>query len=75
MPIVLIQTKKIARKPVILFGTKYWGGLIDWIKSTMLANGNISETDLDLLHITDDADEVVSIIDNYYKEHRNRPNF
>ncbi len=73
--ITLIQTKKIRIYPIVLVGKAYWEGLFDWIKGTMLANGNISETDLDLLHITDDADEVVSIIDNYYKEHRNRPNF
>lgn len=73
--ITLIQTKKIRIYPIVLVGTEYWSGLFDWIKSTMLANGNISATDLDLLHITDDSSEVVDIIDNYYKEHRNRPNF
>lgn len=73
--ITLIQTQKIRIYPIVLVGKSYWGGLFDWIKSTMLANGNISESDLDLIHITDDSDEVVSIIDNYYKEHRNRPNF
>lgn len=73
--ITLIQTKKIRVYPIVLVGKDYWSGLFDWIKNTMLTNGNISETDLDLIHITDDADEVVSIIDNYYKEHRIRPNF
>jgi len=73
--ITLIQTKKIRVYPIVLVGTSYWTGLFDWIKSTMLSFGNISESDLDLIHMTDDADEVVNIIDNYYKDHRNRPNF
>ncbi len=73
--ITLIQTKKIRIYPIVLVGTSYWSGLFEWIKNTMLADGKISETDLDLIHMTDDSSEVVSIIDNYYKEHRNRPNF
>jgi len=73
--ITLIQTKKIRIYPIVLVGTSYWSGLFEWIKSTMLSFGNISESDLDLIHMTDDSAEVVNIIDNYYKEHRNRPNF
>lgn len=73
--ITLIQTKKIRIYPIVLVGTTYWTGLFEWIKSTMLSFGNISESDLDLIHMTDDSEEVVNIIDNYYKEHRNRPNF
>lgn len=73
--ITLIQTKKIRIYPIVLVGTSYWSGLFEWIKNTMLADGKISESDLDLIHMTDDSDEVVNIIDNYYKEHRNRPNF
>lgn len=73
--ITLIQTQKIRIYPIVLVGKEYWGGLFEWIKNTMLADGKISESDLDLIHLTDDSDEVVSIIDNYYKEHRNRPNF
>jgi uncharacterized protein (TIGR00730 family) len=74
--LTLIQTKKIAKKPVILFGTKYWGGLIDWIKSTMLeAEGNINPTDMDLIKITDSPEEAIQMINDFYKDHPLRPSF
>jgi uncharacterized protein (TIGR00730 family) len=73
--ITLIQTNKIRQYPIVLVGKEYWKGLLDWIKGTMLTEKNISETDLDLIHLTDDPDEVVSIIDDFYKKHRIRPNF
>jgi uncharacterized protein (TIGR00730 family) len=60
--VTLIQTQRIKPLPVILVGTSFWGGLIDWIKSTMLAEKNISPKDMDIFHITDDPDEVLSII-------------
>ena len=49
----LIQTGKISHFPVVLYGTKYWGGLIAWIRETVLAASNISEADLELLQIVD----------------------
>ena len=55
--------------------TEYWEGLIDWIKNTMLSAGNISATDLDLIKIVDTEDEVVKIIDAFYKGHTLSPNF
>lgn len=64
--LTLIQTRKISRVPVIFIGTAYWGGLFDWIKSTMLAAGNISERDLDLYYLTDDLDEAVSLVNDFY---------
>ena len=73
--ITLIQTRKIARFPIILVGSDYWGGLIDWIKNTMVSWGTISPEDLDLIHLVDSADEVVSIIDAFYKGHNLSPNF
>ncbi|MCT4665849.1 MAG: TIGR00730 family Rossman fold protein [Flavobacteriales bacterium] len=73
--ITLIQTDKIRTYPIVLVGTEYWKGLWEWIKNVMLKEKNISESDLDLVHITDDPDEVVDIIDKYYNEHRMRPNF
>lgn len=73
--ITLIQTDKIRTYPIVLVGTEYWKGLWEWIKNVMLKEKNISESDLDLVHITDDPDEVVNIIDKYYNEHRMRPNF
>jgi uncharacterized protein (TIGR00730 family) len=74
--ITLIQTKKINRFPVILFDTKFWGGLIDWIKETMRDEyGYISPNDLDLIHLTDDPDEVLKIIEDFYKKQNLSPNF
>ena len=59
--LTLIQTGKIRFFPVVLVGSGYWGGLIDWIRERMLAEGNISPDDLELLHVTDDISEVVAI--------------
>ena len=47
----------------MLFGTEYWGGLIDWLRNTMLADGKISAADIDMLHLTDDVDEAVAFFD------------
>ncbi|MFK7805988.1 MAG: TIGR00730 family Rossman fold protein [Anaerolineae bacterium] len=55
--LTLVQTGKIQNFPVVLFGTEYWGGLIDWLRSTVLANGKISAEDLDLILVTDSAEE------------------
>ena len=60
--ITLVQTRKITRFPIVLVGTEYWGGLIEWIRSTMLPSGKISAHDLDLIHLTDDPHEAVRII-------------
>ena len=73
--VTLIQTNKIGKFPIILVGTEYWEGLIDWIKNTMLNEGNISPADLDLIQIVDTEDEVVKIIDAFYKGHTLSPNF
>ncbi len=73
--ITLIQTNKIGKFPIILVGTDYWEGLLDWIKNTMLSAGNISASDLDLIKIVDTEDEVVKIIDAFYKGHTLSPNF
>ena len=60
--ITLIQTKRIKPFPVILVGTEYWSGLLDWIKDTLLKKNLISPDDIDLVRLTDDPDEVVKII-------------
>jgi uncharacterized protein (TIGR00730 family) len=74
--LTLVQTKKISPVPIILVGKDYWGGLLDWIKSTMLhKEHNINAVDLDLFHITDDPDEVVKIIKAHYKKAELMPNF
>jgi uncharacterized protein (TIGR00730 family) len=71
----LIQTHKIESFPIILVGKEFWGGLIDWIKKTLLKAGNISEKDLDLIHSVDTADEVIEILNTFYQEQDLSPNF
>ena len=73
--ITLIQTHKIHTFPIILVGTEFWSGLMDWIKDIMLKAGNISAKDLDLIQIVDTEDEVVNIIDAFYKKRDLSPNF
>ena len=60
--LTLIQTRKIKNFPVVLFGSGYWGGMINWLKEVMLTEGKISADDLTRLHITDSPEEVVEII-------------
>ncbi|MFB3908313.1 MAG: TIGR00730 family Rossman fold protein [Candidatus Eisenbacteria bacterium] len=60
--LTLIQTGKVKNFPVILFGSAYWAGLLDWLRSAMLAEGKVAPADLDLFHICDDPDEVVQLI-------------
>ncbi|MCW2509275.1 MAG: uncharacterized protein JWP68_2423, partial [Modestobacter sp.] len=60
--LTLVQTRKVTRFPVILFGSSYWAGLIDWIRDTMVAQGTVGSGDLELLHVTDDVVEVVRVI-------------
>lgn len=71
----LIQTHKIEKFPIILVGKSFWSGLIDWVKSTLLENGNISPKDMDLIHLVDTEDEVISILDAFYQESTLTPNF
>ncbi|MBN8587963.1 MAG: TIGR00730 family Rossman fold protein [Rhodothermia bacterium] len=73
--LTLVQTGKARVFPIILVGTKYWGPLVDWIKNTLKEEGFISSEDMDLIHVTDDADEVVKLITDFYKKHRIKPNF
>ncbi|MCK5870630.1 MAG: TIGR00730 family Rossman fold protein [Methyloprofundus sp.] len=60
--LTLMQTNKIYPMPVILFGSQFWGGLIDWIKTTLIEFETISQEDLDLIKITDDPQEVLEIM-------------
>lgn len=74
--VTLIQTKKIAKFPIVLVGSDFWGGLIDWIKTTLLEkNGSICAEDMDLIKIVDSSDEVVDVLDAFYKKYNLRPNF
>ncbi|MBW7868014.1 MAG: TIGR00730 family Rossman fold protein [Brumimicrobium sp.] len=71
----LVQTNKITKKPIILVGSEYWSGLFEWIKGTMLSFGNISPEDLDLIKISDDEEEVIKYIDDFFKTNQLTPNF
>ena len=73
--ITLIQTNKILKFPIILVGTDFWSGLWDWIRGTMLEAGTISPEDMDLVKLVDTEEEVVQIIDAFYKGHTLSPNF
>ena len=73
--ITLIQTHKIGAFPIILVGRKYWEGLVTWINEVMLAEGNISESDLDLFSVVDTSEEAVALIDQFYARYLLSPNF
>lgn len=74
--LTLIQTEKIGRFPIVLIGKEYWGGLIDWIKKTMLNEHQcIHPDDMNLFHLVDDPDEAVEIINNFYSKYLLSPNF
>ena len=60
--VTLVQTQKVTSFPVVLMGASYWSGLLDWLKTTVLADGKIGEADLGILDLTDDPDEAVAIL-------------
>ncbi|WP_227996534.1 TIGR00730 family Rossman fold protein [Nocardia australiensis] len=60
--LTLVQTRKITRFPIILFGTKYWAGLVDWLRDSLAGSGKIASGDLGLLRVTDSVDEVCDIV-------------
>jgi len=60
--LTLVATGKITKFPIVLVGSAYWSGLVEWLKATMLADGKIGPEELALLHVADEADEVVKII-------------
>ncbi len=64
--LTLIQTHKIKPFPVILFNTEYWRGFLDWLQSSVLAKGLISEEDFDLLRVCDHPDEVIEAVQSWY---------
>ena len=74
--LTLIQTGKVARFPIVLVGKEYWGGLIDWIKGTMMASEkNINEEDLNLFRLVDTAEEATEHIFRFYDKYVLKPNF
>jgi len=66
--LVLIQTKKISDFPVILYGSDYWAGMIDWLRKTMLAANNISQDDVDSIHVVDEPEQVRDIVVEYHRK-------
>src|SRR5579875_710364 len=66
--LTLIQTKKVLHFPVILYNKRFWHGLLEWIRSSMLPMGTISPEDLSLLHVTDDPQEICRIVTEAYQE-------
>jgi uncharacterized protein (TIGR00730 family) len=73
--VTLVQTRKVNKFPIILMGKEYWGGLFEWVKNKMLAEGNISEGDLHLFTTTDDPKTAAQTVTDYYKGIEHAPNF
>ena len=75
--LTLVQTHKIDRIPIILVGTDYWSGLLEWIKTVLLEKfGNINAEDINLVHLVDTEDEVIEVIETFYNnKHQLKPNF
>ncbi|MFE9609031.1 TIGR00730 family Rossman fold protein [Streptomyces sp. NPDC006012] len=60
--LTLVQTQKVTRFPIVLFGSEYWGGLVSWLENTLVAQGKAAEKDLLLFHVTDDVAEAVELV-------------
>ncbi|MGZ3900546.1 MAG: LOG family protein [Bacteroidia bacterium] len=74
--LTLVQTHKIAQFPVVLIGTEYWKGMIEWMKTVMLeGERNINPADMDLFHIVDTAEDAVKHIVDFYSKYMLKPNF
>ncbi|WP_181767398.1 TIGR00730 family Rossman fold protein [Streptomyces albidus (ex Kaewkla and Franco 2022)] len=58
----LVQTRKVTRFPIVLFGSEYWQGLIDWLHGSVVAQGKASARDVELFHVTDDIEEAVAVV-------------
>lgn len=73
--LTLVQTNKITKIPIVLFGSEYWKGLVDWVNTTMKTWGTISEDDTDLFIVTDSCQEGVEYICDFYQQQEPMPNF
>ena len=73
--ITLIQTNKIGKFPIILVGSEFWNGLLDWFKDTLVKQGMIKEEDLSIYRVVDSADEVVAHIKDFYDKYTVNVNF
>lgn len=66
--LTLIQTKKVSNFPIILYGSTYWNGLVNWITNTMLSEGKVSAEDISLLRVSDNPEEICALVCEAYKE-------
>lgn len=73
--LTLIQTNKIGKFPIVLVGSEFWSGLLDWFKNTLLANGLIAEKDLSLFRVVDTADDAIAHIKAFYDKYSVSVNF
>ncbi|SHE68539.1 LOG family protein [Chryseobacterium takakiae] len=73
--LTLIQTNKIGKFPIVLVGSEFWSGLLDWFKATLLKEKMINEADLDLYRVVDTADEAVAHIKAFYDKYSVNVNF
>ncbi|MDO5655215.1 MAG: TIGR00730 family Rossman fold protein [Flavobacteriaceae bacterium] len=73
--LTLIQTEKIGRFPIVLVGTEYWGGLMDWFQKTLIAEGKIKAEDMNLFRLVDTAEEAVGHIKAFYEKYAVKQNF
>ena len=73
--VTLIQTKKIAKFPIVLVGKEYWSGLIDWIKNVLIMEKTVDEKDLNLILVAENADHAVKHINEFYSRYLLKPNF
>ncbi len=73
--LTLIQTKKIARFPIVLVGKDYWGGLEEWIRNVLITEKYINPEDTKLFTVVDTAEDAVAVIDSFYSKYLLKPNF
>ena len=73
--LTLVQTNKIKKIPIILVQTTFWPGLVDWMKNTLVAEGMIHADDLNLIHLVDSKEDVLTLLDEFYSVEKLKPNF
>lgn len=73
--LTLIQTRKIDRFPIILMDTKYWQGIVEWLKKVVLAHHYMDQQDFFLFHMCDTVEEAVEMIDDFYAKNGLKPHF
>lgn len=73
--LTLIQTEKIDKIPIVMVGVEYWQGLTDWIRDKLVTGGYISKEDVSLFYLTDDENDAVKFVCDFYKNRNLKPNF